>query len=61
MANENSLREGSPNGRQDYTNTSVVIIGGGIGGLCVAIDLITRNHCRDFIILEQSGGVGGVW
>ncbi|KAF2443240.1 monooxygenase [Karstenula rhodostoma CBS 690.94] len=46
---------------QGYTDTSVVIVGAGIGGICVAIDLITRNHCRDFVILEQSSGIGGTW
>lgn len=46
---------------QHFTDTSVVIVGAGIGGMCVAIDLITRNNCRDFVILEQSAGVGGTW
>lgn len=46
---------------QGYTDTSVVIVGAGIGGMCVAIDLITRNHCRNFVILEQSSGIGGTW
>lgn len=30
-------------------------------GMCAAIDLIKRNNCRDFIILEKSGGIGGTW
>ncbi|KAF4177954.1 hypothetical protein CNMCM8927_000588 [Aspergillus lentulus] len=36
----------------------MAIVGAGIGGICVAINLITRNLCRDFVILEQSAGVG---
>jgi cation diffusion facilitator CzcD-associated flavoprotein CzcO len=51
----------STSSRRDYTDTAVVIVGGGIGGMCVAIDLIKRNNCRDFVILEKSAGVGGVW
>lgn len=46
---------------QDYTQTSVVIVGAGIGGVCIAIDLIRQNKCRDFVILEKSAGVGGTW
>lgn len=46
---------------QQLTKTSVVIVGAGIGGMCIAIDLIKRNNCRDFIILEQCAGVGGTW
>lgn len=29
--------------------------------MCTAIDLIKRNKCHNFIILEKSGGVGGTW
>lgn len=29
--------------------------------MCTAIDLITRNNCKNFVILEKSGGVGGTW
>jgi cation diffusion facilitator CzcD-associated flavoprotein CzcO len=46
---------------QDYTKTSVVIVGAGIGGMCNAIDKIRQNKCRDFVILERSTGVGGTW
>ena len=46
---------------QDYTKTSVVIVGAGIGGMCIAIDMIRQNKCQDFVILEKSGGVGGTW
>ncbi|KAG8624723.1 hypothetical protein KVT40_007790 [Elsinoe batatas] len=29
--------------------------------MCTAIDLIRRNNCRNFIIVEKSSGVGGTW
>ncbi|OBT39049.1 hypothetical protein VE00_10878 [Pseudogymnoascus sp. WSF 3629] len=61
MAFEKSWPEFSLSSGQQFTNTSVVIVGAGIGGMCVAIDLIKRNNCRDFVILEQSAGVGGTW
>ncbi|OCT44178.1 flavin-binding monooxygenase [Cladophialophora carrionii] len=50
-----------PVGNKDHTEAAVVIIGGGISGMCTAIDLIKRNNCRNFIILEKSGGLGGTW
>jgi len=50
-----------PLGNKDHANAAVVIIGGGISGMCTAIDLIKRNNCRNFIILEKSSGVGGTW
>ncbi len=50
-----------PVGNKDHTEAAVVIIGSGISGMCTAIDLIRRNHCRNFIILEKSGGLGGTW
>jgi cation diffusion facilitator CzcD-associated flavoprotein CzcO len=37
---------------------SVVIVGGGLSGLAMAIQLV-RSGIRDFTIIEQSGGVGG--
>jgi cation diffusion facilitator CzcD-associated flavoprotein CzcO len=30
-------------------------------GMCMAIDLIKRNSCHNFVILEKSSGVGGTW
>jgi len=50
-----------PVGNKDHTEAAVVIIGAGISGLCTAIDLIKRNNCKNFIILEKSGGLGGTW
>lgn len=29
--------------------------------MCMAIDLIKRNKCHNFIIVEKSCGVGGTW
>ncbi|KAF2803953.1 flavin-binding monooxygenase-like protein [Mytilinidion resinicola] len=48
-------------GNKDHTNAAVVIIGAGISGMCMAIDLIRRNKCHNFIILEKSSAVGGTW
>lgn len=50
-----------PTGNKDHLEPAVVIIGGGISGMCTAIDLIQRNNCKNFVILEKSGGVGGTW
>lgn len=46
---------------ENFTTSPVVIIGAGISGICTAIDLITRNRTRDFVILEKSSSVGGTW
>ncbi|KAF4635108.1 hypothetical protein G7Y89_g2994 [Cudoniella acicularis] len=40
---------------------TVVIIGAGISGLCMAIDLIRRNKTRNFLIVEKNSQVGGTW
>ncbi|KAK6441957.1 hypothetical protein LTR95_001817 [Oleoguttula sp. CCFEE 5521] len=48
-------------GNANHANTAVVIIGAGLSGMCTAIDLIKRNNCRNFIIVEKSGGIGGTW
>src|ERR1700743_1989601 len=37
------------------TNTEPVI------GMCTAIDLIRKNKCRNFTILERGSGIGGTW
>ncbi|KAL4791684.1 hypothetical protein BDV19DRAFT_401108 [Aspergillus venezuelensis] len=55
------LRVDAVPGNRDYTNAAVVIIGAGISGMCMAIDLIKRNKCHNFVILEKSSGVGGTW
>jgi len=51
----------APVGNQDHSNAAVVIIGAGFSGLCMAIDLIKRNNCRNFVIIEKSAGLGGTW
>jgi len=50
-----------PVSNKDQTRAAVVIIGAGISGLCTAIDLLKRNNCKNFIIVEKSGGLGGTW
>ncbi|KAH7112141.1 flavin-binding monooxygenase-like protein [Dendryphion nanum] len=50
-----------PVGNKDHTSAAVVIIGAGISGMCMAIDLIRRNKCHNFIIVEKSSGIGGTW
>ncbi|KAL4753915.1 hypothetical protein BDW72DRAFT_209272 [Aspergillus terricola var. indicus] len=58
---EEKLRLDATPGNKDFTNAAVVIIGAGISGMCMAIDLIKRNKCHNFVILEKSSGVGGTW
>lgn len=48
-------------GNANHADTAVLIVGAGISGICTAIDLVRRNNCRNFIIVEKSGGVGGTW
>jgi heterodisulfide reductase subunit A-like polyferredoxin len=45
----------------NLTSAAVVIIGGGISGICTAIDLLVNRKVRNFVILEKSGGFGGTW
>ncbi|KAL4807495.1 hypothetical protein BDV18DRAFT_151521 [Aspergillus unguis] len=47
-------------GNEDYTQSTVVIVGAGISGMCMAIDLLRRNH-HNFVILEKGSSVGGTW
>ncbi|KFY14415.1 hypothetical protein V492_02637 [Pseudogymnoascus sp. VKM F-4246] len=47
--------------RKNHQNAAVVIIGAGISGMCMAIDMIRKNKSRDFIILERGSQVGGTW
>jgi protoporphyrinogen oxidase len=48
-------------GNRDLTKAAVLIIGAGISGICIAIDLIKRNKCHNFIIVEKGSGPGGTW
>ncbi|KAK7634736.1 cyclohexanone monooxygenase [Phyllosticta citricarpa] len=50
-----------PVGNKDHTQAAVVIIGAGMSGLCMAIDLIKRINCRNFVIIEKGSGCGGTW
>ena len=47
-------------GNQAFTNAAVVIIGAGLSGMCVAINLLKRG-IKNFVIVEKSAGVGGTW
>ncbi|EFQ99356.1 4-hydroxyacetophenone monooxygenase [Nannizzia gypsea CBS 118893] len=50
----------APAGNKGFTDTGIVIIGGGISGMCMAISLL-KNNIRNFVILEKSAGLGGTW
>ncbi len=56
-----AYRPDLPVNNQDFTNAAVVIIGGGISGMCTAIDLLVNRHVKNFVIFEKSGGFGGTW
>jgi len=46
--------------RQHRRTPSVLIVGGGLSGLGMAIQLL-RSGITDFTVVEQSDGVGGTW
>jgi hypothetical protein len=50
-----------PLGNHQYNNAAVVIIGGGIAGMNMAIDLLTKQGIKSFVIIEKGGGFGGTW
>lgn len=50
-----------PVANKDFTEAAVVIVGAGISGMCMAIDLLKRNQCQNFIVIEKSAGLGGTW
>jgi cation diffusion facilitator CzcD-associated flavoprotein CzcO len=54
---ERAVRAARLEGRHPPT---VAIVGGGLSGLAMAIQLV-RSGIRDFTIVEQSDGVGGTW
>ncbi len=53
-------RETAAARRAGRTVPSVVIVGGGLSGLAMGMQLV-RSGNRDFTIVEQSGRVGGTW
>ncbi|MGD0393507.1 MAG: NAD(P)/FAD-dependent oxidoreductase [Acidimicrobiales bacterium] len=46
--------------REGRPTPAVVIVGAGLSGLAIAIQLV-RSGLRDFTIVEQSDAVGGTW
>lgn len=44
-----------------FTQTKVLIIGGGISGICMGVELLTKYNIKDIVIVEKSGGFGGTW
>jgi cation diffusion facilitator CzcD-associated flavoprotein CzcO len=54
---EREVRAAHVDGRPEPT---VAIVGGGLSGLAIAIQL-ARSGLRSFTVLEQSDGVGGTW
>ncbi|WEW57145.1 hypothetical protein PRK78_002606 [Emydomyces testavorans] len=49
-----------PEASKESTKAAVVIIGAGISGLCIAINLLKHN-INKFVILEKSAELGGTW
>ncbi|TVQ30134.1 MAG: 4-hydroxyacetophenone monooxygenase, partial [Wenzhouxiangella sp.] len=49
-----------PPSRSSPNQHRIVIIGAGFSGLALGMRLLERGE-RDFIILEQSDGIGGTW
>ncbi|KAL4739421.1 hypothetical protein BDV11DRAFT_215237 [Aspergillus similis] len=56
QARKMKLRLDATSGNSDFTSAAIVTIGAGI-----SVDLIRRNKCYNFVILEKSSGVGGTW
>ena len=46
--------------REGRSTPTIVIVGAGLSGLAIAIQLV-RSGVRDFTIIEQSDAVGGTW
>ena len=42
-------------------DTEVIVIGAGMSGLGVAVQLIRQYGLRDFEIIEKSDNLGGTW
>ena len=43
------------------TTTDVLIIGAGMSGLGMAVQLVRKYNTRNFEIVEKVGDVGGTW
>ena len=56
----NQTRPVATNNSHEHLETTVAIIGSGFSGLGMAIQLRRRGR-DDFLILEKSHDVGGVW
>ncbi len=44
----------------EAVRVEVLVMGAGMSGLCMAIEL-KRTGQHDFVVLEQSAGLGGTW
>lgn len=42
-------------------DTQVLVVGAGMSGVGLAVQLIRRYDCRDFQIVEKENDVGGTW
>ena len=49
-----------PRGVQGVTEHEVVILGAGMSGLCMALQL-QKTGQHDFVLLEKQAGLGGTW
>jgi hypothetical protein len=56
-----SFKHSIPPTMNSNGRSPVVIIGAGISGLCMAINLVKENKICDFVILEKGAGIGGTW
>jgi cation diffusion facilitator CzcD-associated flavoprotein CzcO len=50
----------TPLSRSDTTTFRIAILGAGMSGICMAVQLRMRG-IRDFVILEKADAVGGTW
>lgn len=55
------LDEQSPANMNMAYDTEVIVIGAGMSGLGVAVQLIRQYGLRDFEIIEKSDNLGGTW
>lgn len=60
MLNSTRSRATPPLRVHTPTDASVIILGAGFGGLCMAIKLWESGQ-RDFLVLEKAGSLGGTW